>query len=39
MMLMLQMVGWLVAISVSFVFFQLVEKPLNDWRHQITANK
>ena len=39
MMLMLQMVGWLVAISVSFVFFQLVEKPLNDWRHQITVNK
>jgi peptidoglycan/LPS O-acetylase OafA/YrhL len=39
MMLILQMLGWLVAISISFIFYQLVEKPLNDWRHQITTNK
>lgn len=38
-MLILQMLGWLVAIAVSFIFYQLVEKPLDDWRHQITLNK
>jgi peptidoglycan/LPS O-acetylase OafA/YrhL len=39
MMLLLQILGWAVAISVSFMFYRLIEKPLNDWRHQRTITK
>lgn len=34
MILLLQMLGWIVAIFVSYLFYRLVEKPLNDWRHR-----
>ncbi len=39
MILLLQILGWAVAISVSFMFYLLVEKPLNDWRHPRTVTK
>ncbi|MEH2197159.1 acyltransferase family protein [Nostoc sp.] len=39
MMLLLQIFGWAVAISVSFMFYRLIEKPLSDWRHQRTITK
>lgn len=39
MMLLLQVVGWTVAISVSIIFYKLVEKPLNNWRYQQTIAK
>ena len=32
--LLLQILGWSVAIIGSYRFYQLVEKPLNDWRHR-----
>jgi len=32
--LILQVVGWLVAIGISYLFYTLVENPLNTWRHQ-----
>jgi peptidoglycan/LPS O-acetylase OafA/YrhL len=32
--LLLQMLGWGVAIFMSYLFYRLVEKPLNDWRHR-----
>ncbi len=34
MMLCLQLFGWIVAILVSYIFYLLVEKPLNDWRYR-----
>ncbi|HEY9632649.1 MAG TPA: acyltransferase [Coleofasciculaceae cyanobacterium] len=34
MILLLQGLGWGVAIFVSYLFYRLVEKPLNDWRHR-----
>jgi peptidoglycan/LPS O-acetylase OafA/YrhL len=34
MVLLLQMIGWSVAIFGSYLFYRLVEKPLNDWRHR-----
>lgn len=30
----IQILGWWVAIIVSYIFYRLVEKPLEDWRHQ-----
>lgn len=33
-MFLVQIVGWAVAIAVSYLFFRTVEKPLNDWRRQ-----
>ncbi|ALF54336.1 hypothetical protein ACX27_18205 [Nostoc piscinale CENA21] len=34
MILVLQVLGWAVAITISIIFFKLVEKPLNNWRYQ-----
>jgi peptidoglycan/LPS O-acetylase OafA/YrhL len=34
MILPLHILGWLVAITASYLFYRLVEQPLNDWRHQ-----
>lgn len=34
MVLCLQILGWSVAIVVSYIFYRLVEKPLNSWRHR-----
>ncbi|MGC1309745.1 MAG: acyltransferase [Phormidesmis sp.] len=33
-MLLVQALGWAVALIASYGFFRIVEKPLNDWRHQ-----
>ncbi|MEH1899755.1 MAG: acyltransferase [Nostoc sp.] len=38
-MLLLQIISWAIVISFSFMFYRLVEKPLNDWRHQRTITK
>jgi peptidoglycan/LPS O-acetylase OafA/YrhL len=38
-MLLLQILGWVVAIGISYIFYRLVEKPLNDWRHRIIVSK
>ena len=35
--LFLQVLGWVVAFSVSYLFYRLVEKPLNDWRYKKIA--
>lgn len=32
--LILQVVGWVVAIAISFLFYYLAENPLNRWRHK-----
>jgi peptidoglycan/LPS O-acetylase OafA/YrhL len=34
MILPLQMFGWAVAITASYFFYRLVEKPINNWRYQ-----
>lgn len=39
MIMLLQVLGWVVAISASFIFYRLIEKPLNDWRHRQTIAK
>lgn len=31
--LLVQLVGWSVALIASYLFFRIVEKPLNDWRY------
>ena len=31
----LQILGWIVAITLSYNFYQFVEKPLNSWRSRI----
>lgn len=36
--LLLQLSGWIIAITVSFVFYHLVEKPLNNWRYKYLSN-
>ncbi|BAZ01856.1 putative acyltransferase [Tolypothrix tenuis PCC 7101] len=35
-----QIFSWIVAISASYIFYRLVEKPLNEWRHrqQVVTN-
>lgn len=33
--LILQVIGWIVAIAISYLFYCLAEKPLNSWRHQL----
>lgn len=40
--LILQVVGWVIAIGISYLFYTLVENPLNTWRHQhytLTKNR
>lgn len=32
--LILQVLGWFVAIGISYLFYTLIENPLNIWRHQ-----
>ena len=32
--LFLQILGWILAISISYLFYRLVENPLNDWRYK-----
>lgn len=38
-MLLLQILSWVVAVGMSYIFYRLVEKPLNDWRHQTVISK
>ena len=35
--LLLQILGWIVAITLSYIFYNLLEKPLNNWRYKITT--
>jgi peptidoglycan/LPS O-acetylase OafA/YrhL len=37
-MLPLQILGWIVAITVAYIFYRLIEKPLCDRRHQRNKN-
>ena len=37
--LLLQILGWLVAIAISYIFYTIAEKPLNNWRYQITSSQ
>lgn len=32
--LLVQIMGWAAAIAGAYIFYQLVEKPINDWRYQ-----
>ncbi|MGL5080771.1 MAG: acyltransferase family protein [Microcoleaceae cyanobacterium] len=31
----LQILGWIMALGVSYLFYRLIEQPLNDWRYQL----
>ena len=35
--LFLQILGWILAIAISYIFYTVVEKPLNKWRYKIIS--
>jgi peptidoglycan/LPS O-acetylase OafA/YrhL len=37
--ILLQIIGWAVAISASYLFYRWIEKPLNDWRQRQTNSR